>query len=96
MVRRQALVTGQGSTPSGPTLIGIVFFVFSSGLSQKAADTLCCLSCALSCMALQALSGMVLTAGQWLESWALEHGQLLFFMHLLGNLAPLLRWLAAI
>ena len=94
MARQQALVTGGGSAPIGPTLVGIAFFGFSSGLMQKAADTICCLLCTLSGMVLQAIPGITVPAMRWLESCALDYGWLLFCVNLLGNLTPLMKWLA--
>jgi len=44
-------------------------------------------------MGLEALPGILLALGGWLESFALEHGRRLLFAHLLGTLAPLLHWL---
>lgn len=94
MVRQLALVNAQGGpTPIGPALVGIAFFGFSSELMQKAADTMCYLLCALSGLVLQAIPGITISAMRWLESFAVDHGRLLFFAQLLGNLFPLLHWL---
>ena len=54
---------------------------------------MCYVVCTLTAMALQALPGMLLALGRWLESFALAHGRLLFLAHLLATMAPLLHWL---
>ena len=82
-----------GRVALSPVLLGFAMLGFWSGLAEKAADTMCPITCALTGMALQALPSIVLSLGG-LESFALEHGQLLFLAHLLGTLAPLLHWLA--
>ena len=83
-----------GRVALSPVLLGFAMLGFWSGLAEKAADTMCYVVCALTGMALEALPGLLLALGRWLESFALEHGGLLFFAHLLGTLTPLLNWLA--
>jgi hypothetical protein len=92
MARQQITALSQGRVAISPVLMGFAVLGFSSGLAQKAAETMCYITCALTGMALQALPSIVLSLGG-LESFALEHGQLLFLAHLLGTLAPLLYWL---
>lgn len=94
MIGLEARITGQGAAPIGPALVGMMSFGFSSGLMQKAADTMCYLLCALSGLVLQAIPGITISAMRWLESFSIEHGRLLFCAELLGNLVPLLHWLA--
>jgi hypothetical protein len=93
MARQQITALSQGRVAISPVLMGFAVLGFWSGLAQKAADTMCYITCALTGMALQALPGIVLSLGRGLESFALEHGRLLFLAHLLGTLAPLLHWL---
>jgi len=94
MARRQITAASQGRVVISPALVGIAILFFSSGLAQKAADTMCYLTCALTGMALQALPGMILALGRWLETFALEHGRLFYFLDLVASAIPLLRWLA--
>jgi len=94
MARRQIMAIGQGRVAIRPALVGIAVLGFSSGLAQKAADTLCYVMCALTGMAFEALPGVVLALGRGLELFALEHGRLFDCLHLVVSAVPLLRWLA--
>ena len=94
MARQQITALGQRRVAISPVLMGFAVLGFWTGLAQKAADTMCSITCTLTGMALQTLPGIVLSLGRGLESFALEHGRLLFLAHLLGTLAPLLHWLA--
>jgi hypothetical protein len=95
MARQHVMMNiGPGRVAISPALVGIAVLGFWSGLGEKAADTLCYLTCALSGMVLEALPRLMFVLGRGLESFALEHGWLLFGLRLLASAGLLLHWLA--
>jgi len=90
MARQRVTVIGLGPVAISPALVGIAILGFPAGLVEKAADTVCYLTCALSGVVLQALLEMIFVVARGLESGTLERGWIFFCGHLLVSLGPLL------
>lgn len=89
-------VTTYGHTASGPAVLGLAIVGVAAGVQEKAATVLCHLVCAVGGELLQALPGILLSALQAMECFALDHSPVFGCVQLLMWAGPLLHFLVGV